>query len=145
MERTTFPGTLDSLEGIRLVVKEQAQQAGLAKKPTYALLLAVDEIATNIITHGYDENGGSGPVDVLISHADGKLSVTLEDDAVAFDPLKHTLPDEQFFAQPLENRPIGGMGIHLTLNGVDEFKYEYVNHRNRNTFIMKTEPASAPA
>jgi anti-sigma regulatory factor (Ser/Thr protein kinase) len=145
MERTTFLGTLDSLEGIRHAVKEQALQVGLAKKPTYALLLAVDEIATNIITHGYEETGTEGTMDLLIEHADGKLTVTLEDDAVAFDPLKHDMPTEEFFAQPLEDRPIGGMGIHLTLNGVDEFKYEYAGHRNRNTFIMNIEPAATPA
>jgi anti-sigma regulatory factor (Ser/Thr protein kinase) len=142
MATITFPGTLDSLEGIRQVVKEQAQVAGLAKKPTYALLLAVDEIATNIITHGYEENGAEGPIVLLTEHHDGKFQVTLEDEAVAFDPLSHSLPDEAFFARPLEDRPIGGMGIHLTLKGVDEFEYEYVDGRNRNTFIMNTEPAA---
>lgn len=136
MERITFPGTLDSLEGIRQVVKEEAERACLGKRPTYKLLLAVDEVATNIITHGYDETGTTGSVDVLIECADGRLRVVLEDDAVAFDPLGHDLPTEEFFARPLEERPIGGMGIHLTLNGVDEFKYEYAGNRNRNTFIM---------
>lgn len=143
MERTTFPGTLDSLEGIRQAVKEQAQLAGLGKKPTYALLLAVDEIATNIITHGYEETGTEGPVDVLIEHVDGKLTVMLEDEAVAFDPLKYELPTEEFFARALEDRPIGGMGIHLTLKGIEDFKYEYVGNRNRNIFVMKPAPADA--
>lgn len=143
MERTTFPGTLDSLEGIRQAVKEQAQEVGLTKKPIYALLLAVDEIATNIITHGYEETGTEGSLDLLIEHADGQLLVTLEDDAPAFDPLQHSLPTPAFFAQPLEDRPIGGMGIHLTLSGVDEFKYEYAGNRNRNIFLMNIAPAAA--
>ena len=138
MNRTTFPGTLDSLDDIRQLVKAQAQQAGLGKKPTYQLLLAIDEIATNIITHGYEAAGTEGPLDVLTELADDQLRVTLEDEAAAFDPLKHQMPTEEFFARPLEDRPIGGMGIHLTVNGVDEFKYEYAGNRNRNIFIMKT-------
>ncbi len=145
MDRITFPGTLDSLDGIRQLVKAQAQQAGLEKKPTYQLLLAIDEIATNIITHGYEAAGTEGPLDVLMELTDGQLCVTLEDEAAAFDPLKHQMPTEEFFALPLEERPIGGMGIHLTVNGVDEFRYEYAGNRNRNIFIVKTGAADAPA
>jgi serine/threonine-protein kinase RsbW len=120
MERTTFAGTLDALDGIRQVVKARAQEAGLARKPTYNLLLAVDEIATNIITHGYLENGVQGCVDLLTDCTDDYFTVMLEDDAPAFDPLSHKMPTEEFFAKPLEERPIGGMGIHLTVNGVDK-------------------------
>lgn len=139
MERKTFPGTFDSLEGIRQVVKEEAQQAGLAKKATYNLMLAIDEIATNIIMHGYQETGTEGSIDVLIEHKDGKLSVILEDDSSPFDPMKHVLPNENYFTKPLEERQIGGMGIHLTIKSVDEFKYELADNRNRNIFIVKTD------
>ncbi|GAB4024242.1 ATP-binding protein [Spirosoma koreense] len=138
MERKTFPGTLDSLDDIRQIVKEEALQLGLSKKANYNLLLAVDEIATNIIVHGYEENGKEGTVDLLTNRTDGELTVILEDDAVPFNPLERELPNEEFFNLPLEERPIGGMGIHLTVNGVDEFRYEYVDHRNRNIFIMRT-------
>jgi serine/threonine-protein kinase RsbW len=138
MERITFPGTLDSLEGIRQIVKEESQRAGLSKKAAYNLILAIDEIATNIIVHGYEETGNEGPVDLLTENSDGKLTVILEDDAPPFDPLKRELPNEEFFNRPLEERPIGGMGIHLTINAVDEFKYELADNRNRNIFIVKT-------
>ena len=139
MDRKTFPGILDSLEPIRQVVKEEAQRVNLPKKATYNLLLAVDEIATNIIVHGYEETGTTGTVDLLIARQDGQLVFTLEDDAVPFDPLKHELPDVDMFTKPLEERPIGKMGVHLAINGVDEFQYEYINGRNRNIFVVKTD------
>jgi serine/threonine-protein kinase RsbW len=139
MERKTFPGTFDSLEGIRQVVKEEARQAGLSKKATYNLMLAIDEIATNIIMHGYEENHLEGPIDVLSEFQNGTLTVTLEDDAPPFDPLQRKGPTEEFFAMPLEDRPIGGMGIHLTIKAVDEFRYEYKTNRNHNIFIIKTD------
>ena len=141
MERKTFPGTLDSLEGIRQDVKEESQRAGLSKKASYNLLLAIDEIATNIIMHGYEENGISGVIDVYIEHQDGQLQVILEDDAAPFNPLHRELPTEETFLKPLEERQIGGMGIYLTINAVDEFRYEFVNQRNRNIFVVKTGEA----
>ncbi|MGV3558750.1 ATP-binding protein [Larkinella arboricola] len=137
MERKTFPGTLDSLADIRQVAKEEAQRVGLSKKAAYNLMLAIDEIATNIIVHGYEEAGRSGSVDVVTEVADGQLILTLEDDATPFDPLQRGLPGEETFTQPLEERPIGGMGIYLTINGIDEFRYEFVNNRNRNIFISR--------
>lgn len=138
MERTTFPGTLDSLAAIRQLVKEAAQQTGLSKKRAYNLLLAVDEIATNSITYGYEETSTSGVIDVLVEQLDDQLVVTLEDDGPLFDPLQRELPGEDLFTKPLAERTIGGMGIYLTIKGVDVFRHEYVNQRNRNIFVMKT-------
>ncbi|GAB3277803.1 ATP-binding protein [Larkinella harenae] len=137
MERKTFPGTLDSLADIRQVAQEEAQRVGLSKKTTYKLVLAIDEIATNIIVHGYEEAGRSGSIDVISEATDEQLMLTLEDDAEPFDPLQRDLPGEETFTRPLEERPIGGMGIFLTINGIDEFRYEFVNNRNRNIFITK--------
>lgn len=136
MERTLFPGTLDSLDGIRQIVQEKAQQAGLSKKAVYNLMLAIDEIATNIIVHGYEENGLTGPVDLLTEQVDGHLTVILEDEAPAFDPLQRDELSEEFLTKPLEERPIGGMGIHLATKAVDAYQYEWANHRNRNIFTM---------
>ncbi|MFN3380826.1 MAG: hypothetical protein ACK41O_15320, partial [Runella zeae] len=45
-------------------------------------------------------------------------------------------PDQEDFDLPLDERPIGGLGIYLTVNGVSEFKYEYSDNRNRNIFIV---------
>ncbi|GAB4029230.1 ATP-binding protein [Spirosoma gilvum] len=140
MERTLFPGTLDSLDGIRQVVKENAEQAGLSKKAAYNLMLAIDEIATNIIVHGYEENGMTGPIDLLTEQADGHLTVILEDEAPQFDPLQRDKLTDEFLSKPLEERPIGGMGIHLAIKAVDTYQYEWGNQRNRNVFTMKVEP-----
>jgi anti-sigma regulatory factor (Ser/Thr protein kinase) len=64
MPTLTLPGTLDSLEPIADLVLEQARAAGLDQKATYQLRLAVDEIATNIVVHGYLEHGRQGEIAV---------------------------------------------------------------------------------
>ncbi|MGA9380780.1 MAG: ATP-binding protein, partial [Phormidium sp.] len=54
MEQLTVPGTLDSLSKISDYVLSAASAAGLDKKASYKLRLAVDEIATNVIVYGYE-------------------------------------------------------------------------------------------
>lgn len=136
MELKTFPAVIDSLDSIRQYIKAVAQEAGLDKKASYNLLVAVDEIATNIILYGYQEDELEGVIDVTTEKTDTHLKVVFEDDAVPFDPTIRELPDEEDFNLPLDERPIGGLGIYLTINGVSEFLYEYKNNRNRNIFIV---------
>ncbi|HEY9797793.1 MAG TPA: ATP-binding protein, partial [Leptolyngbyaceae cyanobacterium] len=60
MKNLTVAGTLDSLDAIAKYVMAVAAATGLDKKTSYNLRLAVDEIATNIIIHGYEEAGREG-------------------------------------------------------------------------------------
>jgi serine/threonine-protein kinase RsbW len=138
MQPLNVPGTLDSLSVIGHYVNEAALAAGLEKKIAYRLRLAVDEIATNIIIHGYEEAGISGDVLVLSEMDHTALTITLEDTSAPFDPRKFSHPDH--IDKPIEERPIGGLGVYLTLQNVDKFNYEYVNNRNRNIFIVNRPP-----
>lgn len=129
------PGTLESLSAIGQYVNAAALAAGLDKKAAYRLRLAVDEIASNIIIHGYNEAGLTGDVLVLSEMDDQTLTITLEDTSAPFDSRSLGRPDQ--LDKPVEERPIGGLGIYLTIQNVDKFDYEYVDNRNRNIFIVK--------
>lgn len=135
MKSLIVPGNLDSLNAIRHYVIEAAAQVGLDKKVTYRLQLAVDEIATNIIVHGYEQAGKTGTVTVLAEINRDTLTVTLEDTSAPFDPRPLERPDH--INKPIKERPIGGLGVYLAMENVDKFDYEYVNNRNRNIFIIK--------
>jgi anti-sigma regulatory factor (Ser/Thr protein kinase) len=141
MESKSFAGTLDSLGPIRDYVKLAAQMAGLDKKATYELCLAVDEIATNIILHGYEEAGRSGVLDVHVDMGERQLIVTMEDDGEPFDPRQSKLPENEDLLRPLEERPVGGLGLYLAFQGVDEFRYERAGGRNRNIFVVYLQSA----
>jgi len=134
MKPLTVPGQLESLSAIAQYVLEAATAAGLEKKAAYRLRLAVDEVATNIITYGYDEAGLEANITVHAEIDDRTLKVTLEDHAQPFDPLQHNEPAD--LELPLEVRQIGGLGIYLAIRGVDKFIYEYVDGCNRNMFVM---------
>ncbi len=143
MEDLTVPATLESLSPIGQYVIAAAQTAGLDRKASYRLRLAVDEIATNIITYGYAEAGLAGDVVVRAELAPESLTITLEDTARPFDPRGQDVPDQ--IDRPLEERPIGGLGVFLATLGVDEFRYEYVGQRNRNIFVVKRPNGAAVA
>ncbi len=141
MKPINLPGILASLEVIRDYVRAAAHEVGLDRKRTYRLSLAVDEIATNIISHGYEEAGYVGEIDVIAKISDGTLTIVLEDTAVPYDPHKADNPDD--LDAPLEDRDIGGLGVFLAIQYVDEFRYERIADRNLHTFIMKANPPTA--
>jgi anti-sigma regulatory factor (Ser/Thr protein kinase) len=141
MEALIVPGTLDSLVLIRQYVKQAAAQAGLDRKRSYRLQLAVDEIATNIVNHGYREAGREGDVLVRATLDAKALTVVLEDTAVPFDP-RHAARPEQI-SLPLAARPVGGLGIFLAMEGVDRFDYEFTDGRNRNIFQVNRVAVTA--
>jgi anti-sigma regulatory factor (Ser/Thr protein kinase) len=134
MEPLVVEGKLDSLGAIAQYVMKSATDAGLDKKAAYRLRLAVDEIATNIIIHGYEEAGLEGNVCVRATINEHSLTIRLEDSAIPYDP--HVRKGPEDLDQPIEKRQIGGLGVYLALEGVDEFSYEYVGDRNCNNFVM---------
>jgi anti-sigma regulatory factor (Ser/Thr protein kinase) len=93
----------------------------------------VDEIATNIINYGY--KGAPGSTLELRSEIDeSTLTITIEDSAPAYDPQQRDTPET--LDLPMEERPIGGLGVFLAITGVDQFRYERVGDKNRTIFIM---------
>jgi anti-sigma regulatory factor (Ser/Thr protein kinase) len=136
MIQHSLPASLATLSDIRQLVTQACQTAGLSKDATYRLALAVDEIATNIITHGYEEQGMAGNIVVCLDQTDRDLTVILEDTGVAFDPRAQSLPTAEDLDKPLDDREIGGLGIFLALAGVDRFDYQRSDNVNRNLFAM---------
>lgn len=133
MERLTIPSTLASLEGIASFVLAAAAKAGLDRRATYRLRLAVDEIATNVITHGYQEAGLTGDLVLESQLTPETLTVFLEDQSAPHDPRQHETPDVTLLP---EHRTVGGLGTFLALRGVDEFRYEHIGGRNRTVFVV---------
>ena len=92
MEPLTVPGTLASLSAIGQYVLAAAAAAGLDKKVAYRLRLAVDEIATNVITHGYDEANRTGVIDIRAEIDETALTIFLEDTGAAYHPEEVSKP-----------------------------------------------------
>jgi anti-sigma regulatory factor (Ser/Thr protein kinase) len=134
LEPLSLPGKPENISQIMDFVTWSAAAAGLDEAAAYRLSLAVDEIATNIVVHGYGDTGRSGNLTIW-ADIDDQLKIYLEDTGEPFDPRE--APRPQNLDQPLEERGDGGLGIYLALWGVDDFAYECVGDVNRCTFIME--------
>lgn len=140
VESLTVPATLDSLQTIREFVKSTASKAGLSQARAYGLALAVDEIATNIATHGYEEAGVIGDIVIHANVTSAAIEIIVEDAGTPFNPL--LLAEPQNLQAPLEERGEGGLGIFLARKNVDTFRYHYADGRNHNSFVIEREPSS---
>jgi serine/threonine-protein kinase RsbW len=108
---------------------------GLVPDFAWRLRLALDEIVSNIVTHG--GAGGEVPGVRLSFRRDGsRIEVTIADEGPPFDPLAHPAPDVTL---PLEAREPGGLGIALVRALFDEVTYERTSHNNVLT-LRTTEP-----
>jgi serine/threonine-protein kinase RsbW len=136
MEEQTFPATLDSLQPIRDYVTRVAADAGLDRGAIYDLCLAVDEIATNVIIHGYEEAGLSGNLKIGADLDRDKLIIRLEDHGKAYDPNAHELPTEFDLTAPLVERQMGGLGIFLAKTSVQDLQYTAGDLGNVHRFVM---------
>jgi len=143
MKALEVPGVRASLEPILEFVRAAAQAAGLEPGAAYHLELAVDEIATNIVVHGYEEAGLAGRLGITARWDDSSLTVEIIDGAQPYDPRQRTSPPSLEAA--LEDRPVGGLGVFLALRSVDHFDYVSAGGRNRSIFVMKRRPAGPPA
>jgi anti-sigma regulatory factor (Ser/Thr protein kinase) len=92
---------------------------------------------SNIIRHGYDANGASGTVEIVLTLEDGKLRIDLIDDGRPFDPLSAAPPDLDL---PPAQRPVGGLGIHIIRNLVSEAHYARKGGYNCLTLSRQIDP-----
>ena len=92
--------------------------------------LALEEIFANVVLYGFRDAGEHeihGGLDVQ----NDTVSLTVEDDGVPFNPLD--APDADVTAS-IDERPIGGLGIHMVRNLMDGI--EYAREGNRNRLVM---------
>lgn len=135
LEPLTIPGRSEMLTQLMDYVAWAAAGAGLSEQVSYRLSLAVDEIATNIVLHGYEGAGRYGNLTIWADTDAQRLRIFLEDTGEHFDPRQVPRPAD--LDRPLEERKDGGLGIYLALWGVDEFRYERKGMVNRCVFVVE--------
>jgi serine phosphatase RsbU (regulator of sigma subunit)/anti-sigma regulatory factor (Ser/Thr protein kinase) len=110
---------------------EFGRRHGLAPKVVHDLNLALEEILTNIISYGYTDNR-EHEIKVRLSMQPGEVQAEVEDDGQPFNPLEAPEADT---AQSLEERTIGGLGIHLVRKLMDGLTYK--RQEGKNLLLMK--------
>jgi anti-sigma regulatory factor (Ser/Thr protein kinase) len=103
-----------------------------------ALQLALEEAVTNVINHGYAD-GQPHTFTVELAADDRRVTVVVTDDAPTYDPLARAEVD---ITLPLEDRPIGGLGVHLVKKLLDSARYERRDGRNILTLVRTLGPTA---
>jgi anti-sigma regulatory factor (Ser/Thr protein kinase) len=125
--RLHLPAEQASLECLAEAVGELADTQDWPQEVRFHVDLVLEELAQNIVSYGYPD-GRFGSMEVSLELADGGLLITVEDDGDPFDPFARVEPD---LDAPLDEREIGGLGIHFTRTLMDECRYRRVDGRNR--------------
>jgi serine/threonine-protein kinase RsbW len=127
-----FQADLKNLSSIRTFVELTARELQADQAAIDDMVQAVDEAATNIITHGYA--GNQGRLEIDVKKEDRSLVVYLRDGTVQFDPTKFPPPD---LSIPLEERPPGGLGIYLINQCVDKLRYRALPQGGNELILVK--------
>ena len=85
-----------------------------------SLNVALDELLANELSHGM-AGRAAGSVTVEVEFDQERVTVTITDDGPEFDPFRQAAPDTTL---SVDERPIGGLGIHLVRELMDDVSYE---------------------
>lgn len=116
-------------------LEEAMQQNGFSDEETLDTQLAVEEAVTNVIVHGYKTTGGI--VAISLRFVSGDMHITITDSALPFNPL--SLPDPDVEADVNERR-IGGLGVYLIRQVMDDIAYQFVDGKNILSLTKKRTP-----
>ncbi len=124
--RVTLTNDLSELARVNRLTEELLRRCGTEERVVYAVELALEEILSNVIRHGYADGGRHEIALHLCASRDG-AELEVVDDGRAFDPV--TAPEPELDV-PLAERRAGGLGIHLVRAFTTEMRYERVGDRN---------------
>ncbi len=127
---TTVPSTLDAVDNASAEVYSfVAKRSG--NERAFKAGLIVIEVCTNIVKYGYN-NSPEGKIWIKVDKINGNYSLSIEDEAGPFNPLKYNNID----FDKKENYEHGGMGILLIKSLSKERNYNYKEGRNRLTITI---------
>jgi anti-sigma regulatory factor (Ser/Thr protein kinase) len=130
--------SLSELDKLCQNVEKFGHTIGLSKKFIFEINLALDELFTNIISYGFKDDE-EHVIKITILPQNDTLCLCIEDDGIPFNPAEVQEPDLKC---SIEECKIGGLGIHLAKNLMDEVCYERCGDKNILTLkktIAETE------
>lgn len=128
--QVTRAAELDQLPVFREFISDCCKKHQVPDDTVFDLKLAVDEACTNVITHGYE---GMDPGSIILSFRieSDRILVQITDFGRVFEPADAPKPDVE---AALEDRPLGGLGLYLIYQLMDNIDYEATEDGNTLTF-----------
>ena len=127
----TLPCDVNELSRLAEMVEEVCDEVGLPPSTTMQVNLALEEAVANVMYYAYP-TGQHGDVTIEAEANAKRIKFVVSDGGLPFDP---TTKEEIDINQPLEERAIGGLGIHLIRRYMDSISYERRDDRNILTLM----------
>jgi anti-sigma regulatory factor (Ser/Thr protein kinase) len=132
-----FPARMDSMAEIRTFVEDACTTAGIGREDCLKVLLIVEELFTNTVTHGYREESES-PVWIAFDPCDTGFSLRYEDAAPPHNPFGEFRPMDT--AVLIAQQPVGGLGLKLIRSLATDAAYRREGERNCIRLTFATRP-----
>ena len=134
-----IPNDISSIAVVHKRLTEFCGSLGIPEDVQFQTNLCVEEYVVNLIQYGYADDDPH-TIFVYATHTDDNLEIVIVDDSdEPFDPLSAPLAD---LSTDLENRPVGGLGIHIIRTYMDHLSYSVTERGNRFT-MAKNLPKAA--
>ncbi|MDE0066884.1 MAG: ATP-binding protein [Acidimicrobiaceae bacterium] len=130
LELENDPSELERMAG---AVEEFAEQQDWSPEVVFKVNLVLEELVVNVMTHGSHE--GLAEIEVTVTSSEDLVSIRLSDNGIAFNPLTDA-PDPEVTGS-VEDRHVGGLGVHLVRTMMDEVSYQRENGRNLLTMTTQ--------
>ena len=114
------------IERLNKLVRQFGELHDVPSRTLYAVNLALDELVTNVMLYGFEAPEGR-QITVKIATSNGELVASVQDDGKSFNPLEAKSPN---LDAPLEERDLGGLGIHLVRSLMDQVSYAREGDKN---------------
>ena len=122
---------IEALSVLAGEIEDLAEKWELPMQLTMSLNLVLEEAVSNVIFYAFNDHQ-KHLIQISLALENKILTVEIVDDGIPFDPLSQKLPD---ITLPVEERPIGGLGILLILKIMDQVSYSRQNNQNRLTLV----------
>ena len=127
----------DTLQYIQGSVEGLGEREAWPESLTFKVNLVLEELGINILTHGGKDMERRPEIEIVLTSEDHALTIEVLDDGHPFDPLQDSPnPD---LAATIEDRPVGGLGIHLVRSLMDDLHYQRDAGRNRLTLVARRD------
>ena len=123
---------LSEIDGFNQRYWEFAEALGVRSTISQSLILAFDELLSNVIYYAYQDDN-EHEIEIQVDLTETAVTATIMDDGVAFNPFGLDAPDT---TTSLQAREIGGLGIHLVRQIIDQVSYKHRDGKNIVTLIQ---------
>ena len=134
MEELKLEAKKENLDKVNAFIDGFLENNGCSMKAQMKIDLATEEIFVNIAQYSYAPGTGDATIQLALSDDGSSVEITFIDSGIPYDPLAKEDPDITLSS---EERQIGGLGIFLIKQYMDDVRYKFEDGQNKLTIVKK--------